>query len=189
MRDHRQPADGGALAEHKDALESGKPPIDPLVMPNRLFEGALQLTVGGVPVELRQADIHSRDGTVLILPEAGLLLAGDTLEDPITYVAEPDRLAIHLQDLRRMADWGMRRILPNHGAPETIEAGGYGTGLIEATRLYVEKLLRCRAEPELAEQDLRTFAADAFSTGAIAYFAPYEEVHRRNVEAVRASRM
>ena len=35
---------------------------------------------------------------------------------------------------------------------------------IDATRLYVEKLLRCRAEPELAEQDLQTFGAEAFAT-------------------------
>ena len=175
------------LAERRQEMEEeDDPPIKPLVMPNRTFEGDLKLKVGDIPVELRQIEIHSRDGTVLVLPEMGLLLAGDTLEDPVTYVSEADRLAAHLDELRRMAGWDIRRILPNHGSPETIAGGGYDTGFIEATRRYVEKLMRCRTEPDLAEEDLRSFAAELFAEGPIAYFAPYEDVHRKNVAAVRA---
>jgi glyoxylase-like metal-dependent hydrolase (beta-lactamase superfamily II) len=177
-----------ALRDNRDALEGRDPPIKPLILPNRLFEGALTLTVGAVEVELRQADIHSHDGTVLFLPQTGLLLAGDTLEDPITYVAEPDRLQHHLADLRRLAGWAISRILPSHGALEIIEAGGYGKGFIEASLRYVEKLDRCRTDAELAEPDLQRFAADAFDTGAIGYFAAYEPVHRSNLAAVTAVR-
>ncbi|MFG1249878.1 MBL fold metallo-hydrolase [Xanthobacter flavus] len=164
-------------------LEAADPPINPLVLPNLLFEDRLSLTVGALPVELVHVDIHSRDGTVALLP-GGILLAGDTLEDPITYVDEPDRLAAHLIGLERLAALGATRILPCHGAPEVIAAGGYGPALIDATRLYVEKLLRLKDEPALAGLDLRAFAAEAFATGAISYFEPYEAVHRRNVEAV-----
>lgn len=177
-----------ALDRNKDALERRNPPIKPVIMPNRLFEGALSLTVGTVEVELRQADIHSHDGTVLLLPQTGLLLAGDTLEDPITYVAEPDRLQHHLADLRLMAGWAITRILPSHGALAIIEAGGYDKGFIEASRRYVEKLDRCRAEPGLAEPDLQRFAAEAFDTGAIGYFAAYEPVHRSNLAALKLGR-
>jgi len=176
------------LHDRKAALEARDPPIKPLIMPNRLFEGTLSLTVGTVEVELRQADIHSHDGTVLFLPRTGLLLAGDTLEDPITYVAEPDRLQHHLIDLRRLAGWPIARILPSHGAQGIIEAGGYDRGLIEASLRYVEKLDRCRTEPELAEPDLRSFAAAAFESGAIGYFAAYEPVHRANLAAIAAVR-
>lgn len=171
------------LEAHRDRLEGGDPPIRPLVLPSRTFSGRLDLTVGGLQVQLHHMDIHSRDGVVALLP-GGLLLAGDTLEDPITYVDEPDRLAVHLRDLDRLAALGARRILPNHGAEAVIAGGGYGRGLIEATKLYVGRLLRLTSEPELAAQDLRAFAADAFATGAITYFAPYEAVHRRNVAAV-----
>ena len=171
------------LRANQARLEAADPPIRPLVLPNRLFEERLQLTVGRIPVELVHVDIHSRDGTVALLP-GGLLLAGDTLEDPITYVDEPARLSAHLKGLDRLAALGATRILPCHGAPEVIAAGGYGVGLIAATRLYVEKLTRVKTEPALAGLDLRTFAAEAFATGAIAYFEPYEAVHRRNVEAV-----
>ncbi|MFG1350402.1 MBL fold metallo-hydrolase [Xanthobacter autotrophicus] len=171
------------LALHKERLEASDPPIRPLIPPNLLFEERLQLNIGSVPVTLVHMDIHSRDGTVALLPD-GLLLAGDTLEDPVTYVDEPDRLAVHLAGLERLAALGATRILPNHGAEDVIAAGGYGPELITATRLYVEQLLRLKDEPELARLDLRTFAAKAFATGAVTYFAPYEAVHRRNVEAV-----
>jgi hypothetical protein len=86
-----------------------------------------------------------------------------------------------------MAAWRVRNILPNHGAEEAIAAGGYGPGLIAATAAYVEKLMRSPTEPELAQLDLRSFAAEAFATGAIGYFEPYEAVHRRNVAAVAAN--
>ena len=171
------------LRANQARLEGADPPIRPLVLPNRLFEDRLALEVGAVPVELIQMDIHSRDGTVALLP-GGLLLAGDTLEDPVTFVDEPERLEAHLEGLQRLAALGARRILPNHGAAEVIAAGGYPPELIDATALYVARLLQLRRAPELAALDLATFAADAFATGAIGYFPPYEGVHRRNIEAV-----
>ena len=61
------------------------------------------------------------------------------------------------------------------------------SSLIAATRRYVEKLLRCRTEPELAEQDLRTFVAKDLAACSIFYFAPYEAVHRQNIIAVTAN--
>ena len=173
-----------AMRDNRERLENDNPPIKPLIMPNRTFETQLQLKVGAIDVELRQVDIHSHDGTMLILPQRKLMLAGDALEEPITYVAEPRRLEHHLRDLERMATWDMMKILPNHGAEEMIVAGGYGPELITATRSYVEKLLRLPHEPELVEQDLRTFAAEDFASGVISYYAPYEPVHTRNVSVI-----
>ncbi len=179
---------GRILSERKADLESGTPPIRPLVLPTRTFDGRLRLQVVSLAVDLLCFDIHSRDGTVLILPEAGILFAGDTLEDPITYVAEPDRLQAHLADLDRLSRVEFNRILPNHGALEVIEGGGYGRGLLEATRRYVEKLLRCRDEPALAQQDLRAFAGDDLLAGNVQYYGAYERVHRTNVERVLSQR-
>ncbi|HEY9212354.1 MAG TPA: MBL fold metallo-hydrolase [Ancylobacter sp.] len=173
-----------ALIDHRVEIETANPPIKPLVMPNRVFEGSLDLMVGSVRVELRPADIHSHDGLILRLPNLGLLLAGDTLEEPITYVAEPTRLAIHVEELKRIAAWGYPRILPNHGAPDVIEAGGYGPELIDATIRYVKKLIRTRDEMSLADQDLSTFIAEDIAAGTLSYFAPYEEVHANNVKKV-----
>ena len=121
---------------------------------------------------------------MLLLPGAGLLLAGDTLEDPITYVAEAERLEDHLADLDRLDRMPFARVLPNHGARDAIEGGGYGRGLLDATRRYVEALLRCRHDPDLAGQDLKAFIADDLRAGRVRYFQPYEKVHRDNVARV-----
>jgi glyoxylase-like metal-dependent hydrolase (beta-lactamase superfamily II) len=170
---------------NREAIKTAEPPIRPLVMPNRLFEDSLALRVGGTEVTLRQMDIHSQDGTVMLLPGRGLLLAGDTLEDPITYVGEPGRLAAHLRDLDRLAALPFERILPDHGDPEIIAGGGYGAGLIAATRRYVERLMLCATEPGLAALSLEAFLGEDAHGGAIRMFAPYDAVHRRNVDAVR----
>jgi cyclase len=172
-----------ALQANREALETGTPAIHPLVLPNRIFQDRLKLRVGKIEVELRHADIHSFDGVVAMLPDR-VMLAGDTLEDSITYVVEPARLETHLAALCEMQDWEIRRILPNHGAEGIIAGGGYGPKLVEATRLYVEQVLRLREEPALAKQDFKVFAATAFATGAVSYFAPYEPVHRQNLQAV-----
>jgi glyoxylase-like metal-dependent hydrolase (beta-lactamase superfamily II) len=177
-----------ALQAHKGVLEAGEPPIKPLVMPNLMFDEALDVQVGSVAVELRHLDVHSFDGVVALIPEYGVLLAGDTLEDPITYVAEPERLTVHLDELGRLGAWEFTHILPNHGAPEVIAAGGYGLNFILATKRYIEKLLRVPGEPALAALDLQAFAKDAFAAGGIAYFAGYEAVHRQNVRKMLEQR-
>jgi glyoxylase-like metal-dependent hydrolase (beta-lactamase superfamily II) len=176
------------LVENRAAIEagteSGPPALAPLVLPDRLFEDRLDLTVGGLAVELHRADIHSQDGVVLLLPGQRLLLAGDTLEDPITYVAEPDRLAAHRIGLDRLEALPFDRILPNHGAPDRIAAGGYDRGLIAATRHYVDHLLAVAQDPLRRDATLRDILAADLEAGHVAYFAPYEAVHSRNIAAV-----
>ena len=176
-----------ALADHRAALESGEPAIRPLIMPNRIISGPTELAVGRLKVALQPAEIHSHDGLILLLPDLGLMLAGDTLEEPITYVAEPQRLAVHVEELKRIREWGYPRILPNHGAPDVIAAGGYGPELIDATIRYVKKLLRVHVDMALADQDLSTFIAGDVADGILTYFAPYEEVHANNVKQVLKS--
>ena len=173
-----------ALLENRDWLENNDPPIKPLIMPTTVLSGETTLRVGDTEVEVRFLDIHSHDGTVLLLPQIGVLLAGDTLEDTVTYVTQPERLANHLRDLARMDSWTFSRILPNHGSYEKIVAGGYGREFITATRLYVEKLQRLSEDPSLGDLSFRDFASEALATGGVDYFDAYEPVHRHNVEAV-----
>lgn len=175
-----------ALLAHREEIETANPPIRPLVLPNRIITGPTELWVGPIKVELEPAEIHSHDGLILLLPQLGFMLAGDTLEEPITYVAEPERLSVHVEELKRIKAWGYERILPNHGARDIIAAGGYGPELIDATIRYVKKLLRMRADMSLADQDLSTFIAEDIASGALSYFAPYEEVHANNVKKVLA---
>lgn len=172
------------LTTHRAEIETANPPIRPLIMPTTLFEGETRLIVGDLEVDLLQFDIHSRDETLLLMD--GVLFAGDALEDTCTYVAEPDRLAAHLADLARLKTFSFDRILPNHGDPAVIAAGGYGRGLIDATEAYVRGLTALTPRDPRAALSLKEFIADDLAAGRAIHFEPYEKVHRRNVEQVLA---
>ena len=176
-----------ALEANREKLENDDPPIRPLILPNRIFEEHLSVKVGRIDLELQLVDIHSHDESVMLMPSRDLIFAGDTLEDSVTYVSEPEHLSTHLVELDRMAEFHFDRILPNHGDPDLIASGGYDRRLIEATRIYVAKLLRLAREPDLGKLPLTEFAADSFATGGAAYFGPYEKVHRHNVKDVLKS--
>ena len=177
-----------ALDAQQDAIEAGTlagpPGIDPLVLPTRTFEERTTLDIGRRHVELIHVDVHSDDAAVLWLPAERILFAGDTLEDTITYVSEPDGLDRHIAGLDELAALDPARILPNHGDPDVIAAGGYPKGLIDATRDYLHVLQRCAAEPELRATPLTELIAADVRAGRLTYFAPYEEVHRENLAAV-----
>lgn len=175
------------LEANRARLEGGDPPIRPLVLPNRIYRGEAALTVGGRRVELRQLEIHSLDATVLLLADAGLMLAGDVVEDTIPYIDEPERSAVHVTELRRLSKMPFARILPAHGNPEVIAGGGYGRTLIAANAGYLRRLLASPGDRALARTTLRDFVADDIAAGSIGYFEPYEAVHRRNVERMSAT--
>jgi cyclase len=176
------------LSRHREAIEAGTlegpPGISPLVLPTRTFEERLELRIGGIELELIHVDVHSDDAAVLWIPRDRVLLAGDTVEDNVTYVDEPHGFEAHLRDLDRLAALEPAAILPNHGDPETIAEGGYDPGLIRATQDYIRILQRCREERELREAPLRELLAPSIEAGWVRYFEPYEEVHRANVAAV-----
>ncbi len=176
-----------ALIENREKLENDSPPIKPVVTPNRLFEKRLDLTLGERRLELHHFDIHSADGCVIWLPDAQILLAGDTLEDTVTYIGEPDNIATHIVELARMATWPIRRILPNHGDPDRIAAGGYDASLIGANKSYLARLHDPEGLREASSTSLKDFVADDVASGAIVYFGPYEAVHEGNVAAVKGA--
>lgn len=174
------------LIEKRKSLAQKDPPINPVVMPTETFEGETVLQVGDVTVTLMQFDIHSADGTVLLLPHLGVLLAGDTLEDSVTYISEPPNTTRHIAELERLAKLDFARILPNHGDEQVIASGGYGPSLIWATRDYLTRLLSRIDDPALLEESLATFIAPELAAGTLTYFAPYEAVHSQNIAALRS---
>lgn len=176
-----------ALVQNRGELETGDPQILPVVMPNRLFEERLDLVVGGRRVELHHFDIHSADGNVLWLPEERLLLAGDTLEDTVTYVSEPEHLTTHASELIRMQGWPIHRILPNHGDPERIAAGGYAATLIDANRRYLQRLADPQTRERAEAMSLKDFIAHDLASSALVYFEPYEDVHRMNMSKIKSA--
>ena len=179
------------LADHRSAIEAGThegpPAISPLILPTTVFDGGLRLELPSFEVELAEFEIHSRDATVMHLPHAGILLAGDTVEDTVTYVSEPDRLEAHIGELERMRGLGAGTILPNHGSREIIQGGGYAPTLIDATQQYVRNLLGTASDPSELHLDLRAFVGEELGAGWISWFEPYERVHQSNLAAVRTA--
>lgn len=171
------------LAGRKAGIEAGTdhglPAIMPLILPDVVFDGHLVLDLCGERVELIEVNIHSDDAAVLWLPERGILLAGDTVEDCVTYVGEPLEFDQHLADLARLQALGARSVLPNHGAAEVIADGGYGPGILAATVDYIG-LLQAGA-PE----DMRAAIGAWLEDGTLRYFAPYEAVHAQNLARLR----
>jgi cyclase len=177
-------ATSNAMHDSREKLENDTPPISPVVMPTRTFEKSMALDIGERRIELHRFNIHSADGCVLWMPEERILFAGDTLEDTVTYISEPEHIEVHIRELQRMATWPIERILPNHGDPERIAAGGYHTTLIDANRDYLERLIDPQEASRARTQPLSEFLERDIATGAVIYFAPYETVHRENVAAV-----
>jgi cyclase len=140
-----------------------------------------RLQIGRRSVRLIEANIHSDDATVLWLADSGILLAGDTAEDTVTYVGDPLNFGVHLDDLERLSALNPHFVLPNHGAPEVVAAGGYAASLLPATAAYIRWLMRLRAEPELAETPLEKVIAPQLADGSLRWFAPYAAIHRQNV--------
>jgi cyclase len=176
------------LCQHKEAIEAGThhgpPAINPLVLPDTLFEGRREMMVGDLRMELIGANIHSDDATVIWIPDLGVLLAGDTMEDTVTYVGEPAQFDTHLVDLDRLASLKPDFILPNHGDPEIIAAGGYDAGLVKAQQQYIRMLKRCHGDAALREKSLEELIAGPLSRGWVGMFEPYRAIHKQNLERV-----
>ena len=181
------------LARTRASIENGAfdglPAINPLVMPTRTYENTMRLNVGSLQLDLIEANIHSDDATVIWIGAKKLLLAGDTMEDTITYVAEPEGFDAHLKDLDRLWALAPERILPNHGDPEIIALGGYEKTFIRATQQYIRMLKRMAGEPELREKPLNEIIRGPLDAGWVNLFEPYEAVHKRNIEAVLAAKL
>jgi Zn-dependent hydrolases, including glyoxylases len=175
------------MGENRAKIETANPPINPVVMPTTTFEKRLELTLGSRRVELHHFAIHSADGNVIWLPEAKLLLAGDTLEDTVTYISEAGEIATHRSELARMRAWPIEKILPAHGDPDRIASGGYDASLIDANLAYLEAMTAAAACGQEISPSLKAFVGEEIARGSVTYFEPYEAVHASNIAAVKTA--
>lgn len=166
--------------------EEGPPAIRPLILPNVGIakDSVVTLMIGRVKAELHPVAIHSADGLVIELPDEKLLLAGDTLEDTATFVAEPESIPEQYKALGAMRGWGFTKILPNHGNPAVIAAGGYGLGFLDATREYIRALVEHAHDADFQKQPLENFVSAAVKRGDVSVWWPYRDAHANNLASV-----
>jgi cyclase len=181
------------LRKHKQAIEDGShhgmPAINPLILPTKTFDGRMTLQIESLQLELIEMNIHSDDATVIWIASLGIMFAGDTMEDTITYVGEPEHFETHLKDLDRLWALNPDRILPNHGDPEIIALGGYEKTLIRATQQYIRMLKHCVSDPEIRAKPLQQIINGPLEAGWVNLFEPYEAIHRQNLKAVLAAKL
>jgi cyclase len=176
------------LTAKKAAVEAGTewgpPAIKPLVIPNIGITADTDYYVGDIKVELRPVNIHSEDGLVIYLPRDRILLAGDTLEDTVTFVDEPERIAEHYRNLQKLKHWNIDRIFPNHGNPDVISRGGYETTLIDATTDYLRKLVLHAHDANYLSGSLEEYVGDSVKKGWVSIWWAYREAHENNLKRV-----
>ena len=176
------------LRAKKAAIEAGTewgpPAINPLVIPNIGITADTSCYVGDIKVELRPVSIHSEDGLVICLPRDRILLAGDTLEDTVTFVSEPEHIAEHYKNLQQLQHWNIDRNFPNHGNPDVISQAGYGTTLIDATMDYLRKLVGRAQEVDYLNGTLEDYVGDSVQKGWVSIWWAYRGAHQTNLKRV-----
>jgi cyclase len=179
---------GRLLEKLKDKIEEGEafgpPGIKPLVLPDLAFRKRADLYLGDLRIELHNVNIHSPDSLVILIPSEGILLAGDTLEDTVTFMVEFGDLAEHVKNLKKMRTMAFDRIYPNHGDPEVIASGGYGKTLIDATVDYITKMLQRAKSKSYLEGTLEEYIGGSMKKHWITLYEPYRDVHRDNLKGV-----
>lgn len=175
------------IRRRTEALAKDDPPIQ-AVLPTQLYDKNMTLQIGNRTIDLINFDIHTPDGTILFLRQEGLLFAGDTVEDTATFIADPASLSIHQQELKRMAQLPISKILPAHGSPDRIAAGGYNTTFIDATLRYIQAVDEPVPQPAAWSKNLSEVVAFDVEAGNLIYFAKYEDVHQSNVKNIQQIR-
>ncbi|KAL1599917.1 hypothetical protein SLS60_007722 [Paraconiothyrium brasiliense] len=167
--------------------EGEGPSID-VVLPTETYEMTLSIQVGSITVELHNFHIHTADSTLLFIPESGLVFAGDMLEDTVTYLSDAEDLEKHIQELGRMAQLPIKKILPAHGCPDRIRAGGFDKSLIDTTVRYLTALSEPVEKPAAWEKTLEEVMKDDLAAGKLVYCQAYEGVHHENIESIKEIR-
>lgn len=167
--------------------EWGPPAINPMIAPNTVFDNRMDMYMGDLKIELHQFNIHSPDANLIYIPKDKILLAGDALEDTVTYMVEDHvpELPVHLKELQRLKAMDVEKIYPNHGNPEVIRKGGYTKTFIDATINYITRMLQRSKDANFLETSLEDIIGDSFQKGWVSLFEPYRVVHATNLGLVQ----
>jgi glyoxylase-like metal-dependent hydrolase (beta-lactamase superfamily II) len=105
-----------------------------LIPPTLTFNRQMNLDMGGQTLELHALPGHTPDSIVGFLPESGVLLAGDTLQDPHPLVKDSAAIPHWVEQLTAWAaDPRLKVVIPAHGVMG-------GKELIEKSIAWLERV-------------------------------------------------
>jgi glyoxylase-like metal-dependent hydrolase (beta-lactamase superfamily II) len=106
-----------------------------------------KLELGGEELELHPADGHTRDGTAIVAPFAGVLVCGDYLSDvEIPIVGSPADYRDTLHRLRPLVE-RVETVVPGHGSPHDRATA---LRILDEDLAYLDALERGDERPALA---------------------------------------
>ena len=86
-----------------------------ITLPTEVFDDRRELEIGGVRFQVIHFGAHTPDSTVVWLPEAKVLFAGDLIfAGRYPYLDDADVLAL-IAALKRLPEFGAQVIVPGHG--------------------------------------------------------------------------
>jgi glyoxylase-like metal-dependent hydrolase (beta-lactamase superfamily II) len=93
-----------------------------LIPPTVVFDHHLTVDLGGMKLELEHIPGHTGDAIIGFIPEWGILLGGDVIEDPFPMLYDGKSLTRWIDGLRRWAnDPRVQVVVPAHGDIRGVE--------------------------------------------------------------------
>jgi len=137
----------GKLSEMQ-ASEPGLYDDVALVPPTRTFKERLTLDLGGLTLELHALPGHTPDSIVGFIPEWGVLLGGDAIENPLPFLNKESRIEVWARGLETWAPVleletsGAPTLEPAPSHPTVIPSHGPpgGPELLRANAVYLRSL-------------------------------------------------
>jgi cyclase len=153
-----------------------------IVRPNVVFDTELTLRLGGVEIWILPLPGHLAESVGVLVPAAGVLIAGDALFcEHHPYIGDAN-LQIWLKSLEKMRTLGAQRFIPGHGPVCGLEA-------IEHQRRYMEKMLevRSRWNPADGEKSLPGGAVEELLGFYPLHGRPQAVMRARVIESIRVA--
>lgn len=107
-----------------------------LLQPDITFSQQTEIDLGGLSMDLYHIPGHTNDSIVAYIPEEGLLLGGDAIENPFPTINDGKAVEEWITGLEKLAALkGLRTVIPSHGEPGGVE-------LIHENILYLKNVIQ-----------------------------------------------
>jgi len=176
--------DLNVVAAADNAASLARNPLEGFLAPTQIFEDALELAVGGVPIELRTAHFHAEDTDVIIyLPEHKFLMAIDTItpgEAPFMNFGATSNVNAYLESFENFLSYDFEHFLSGHvsvlgNREDVVKARDYAWDV----RDTVHGLM-----PHFTDRVMKGMQAVSFQNGNLAYRYAMETIRDECAEDI-----